>query len=150
MSANLGFMTNPTVSGSVPWLTYLNSIVLIGIIIFLVPCNRLPSVATASMLPTKANAFSIIEQETLTSINLVLEFIIAGCIIVGVMIYIWKSCCKDRQTEMFKTLFQLTLYAGEDESSVDLGKSAFKITEATQFTSPTSGLLPSINVTHGY
>jgi hypothetical protein len=92
-------------------------------------------VATASMLLTKADAFSIIEQETLTSINLVLKFIIAGCIIVGVMIYIWKSCCKDRQTEMFETLLQLTLYAGEDKISVDLGKSAFKITEATQFTS---------------
>jgi hypothetical protein len=39
----------------------------------------------------------------------------------------------------------LTLYAGEDEVSLELGKSAFKVTEATDFVSP-DALLPRITV----
>jgi hypothetical protein len=38
------------------------------------------------------------------------------------------------------------LYAGEDEISLELGKSAFKVTDTTEFTSPNTDLLPKITV----
>jgi hypothetical protein len=45
-----------------------------------------------------------------------------------------------------KTIFQLTLYAGEDEVSLELGKSAFEFTDTTDFISPDNALLPKITV----
>jgi hypothetical protein len=78
MYANLGYITNPLISNSVPWMTYLNSVLIIGIIIFLIPCNRVPTVATASaatsMTPVQTKAFSIAQQDTIATINLTLDF----------------------------------------------------------------------------
>jgi hypothetical protein len=50
-------MTNPTISGSVPWLTYLNTLIIILILIYIIQCNKFTGVATASMLPAQAHAF---------------------------------------------------------------------------------------------
>jgi hypothetical protein len=150
MSANLGYITNPLISNSIPWMTYLNSILILGIIIFLIPCNKMPTVATAgtaaSMLPMQTRAFSIAQQDAITTINLTLDFALTVCIIVGVVILLWKFCYRERKNKLSKTLFQLTLYAGEDEISLELGKSAFKITDTTEFISPASETLPKITV----
>jgi hypothetical protein len=150
MSANLGYITNPIVSNSIPWMTYINTFLIIGIIIFLVPCNKVPTVATAStaasMLPMSTKAFSIAQQDTVTVMNLTLDFALTICIIAIVTLYLWKVCYKDRKNKLIKTVFQLTLYAGEDEISLELGKSAFKVTDTTEFTSPNTTLLPKISV----
>jgi hypothetical protein len=150
MSANLGYITNPLISNSVPWITYLNTVLIVGIIIFLVPCNKMPTVATAgataSMLPTQIRAFSLAQQDTIAVMTLTLDFVLTICIIAGIVLYLWKFCCKDRRTKLIKTIFQITLYAGEDEVSLELGKSAFKVTEATDLVSPDNALLPRITV----
>jgi hypothetical protein len=77
---------------------------------------------------------------------LTLDFALTACIIVGVVILLSKFCYRERKSKLSKTLFQLTLYAGEDEISLELGKSAFKITDTTEFISPTSDLVPKITV----
>jgi membrane protein implicated in regulation of membrane protease activity len=74
MAANLGFMTNPTISGSVPWLTYLNTLIMILILIYIIQYNIFTGVATASILPAQAHAFSNIQEETVTSV--ILAFIV--------------------------------------------------------------------------
>jgi hypothetical protein len=155
MSANLGYITNPLISNSIPWMTYVNSVLIIGIIIFLIPCNKLPTVATtsatAAMLPMQTRAFSIAQQDTITSINLIVEFALTTCIIVGVIVLFWKFCYRERKNKLSKTLFQLTLYACEDEISLELGKSAFKITDTTEFISSTPETLPKITMpVHDY
>jgi hypothetical protein len=139
-------MANPTISGSVPWLTYFNSLVIILIVIYIIPCNRFTGVATATMLPAHAHAFSDIQEETVTSISLILAFIVTGCILVALVIYFWKNCCKQKAHKHLKTSFQLTLYAGEDEISLDIGKSAFRVTDNTNLVSPTPDKLPLIRV----
>jgi ABC-type multidrug transport system fused ATPase/permease subunit len=146
MAANLGFMANPTVSGSVPWLTYLNTLIIILILIYIIPCNRFTGVATASMLPVQAHAFSDIQEETVTSISLILAFIVTGCILVAFIIYFWKNCCREKSNTLKKTSFHLTLYAGEDEISIDIGKSAFRVTDNTNLVSSTPEVLPIIRV----
>jgi hypothetical protein len=88
-------------------------------------------VATASILPTQGYAFSDLQEETVTSISLVLSFIVTGCKLVAFIIYFWKSCCRQKSNSVKKTTIQLTLYTGEDEISIDLGKSAFKVTDNT-------------------
>jgi hypothetical protein len=50
MAANLGYMAHPTISGSVPWLTYLNTFIIILILIYIILCNIFTGVATASIL----------------------------------------------------------------------------------------------------
>jgi hypothetical protein len=90
-------------------MTYVNSVLIIGIIIFLIPCNKLPTVATtsatAAMLPMPTRAFSIAQQDTITTINLILEFALTACIIVGVIILFWKFCYQERKNKLSKTLF---------------------------------------------
>jgi hypothetical protein len=146
MAANLGYMANPTISGSVPWLTYLNSLIIIVIVIYIIPCNRFTGVATATMLPAHAHAFSDIQEETVTSISLILAFIVTGCVLVAFIIYFWRNCCKQKSHSHLQTSFQLTLYAGEDEISIDIGKSAFRVTDNTNLASPTPDKLPLIRV----
>jgi hypothetical protein len=149
MSANLGYITNPLISNSIPWMTYVNTVLIIGIIIFLIPCNKMPTVATigatTSMLPVQTRAFSIAQQDSIAIATLTLDFALTICIIVGIVLYLWKFCYKDKKNRLIKTIFQLTLYAGEDEVSLELGKTAFKVTEATDFVSP-DALLPRITV----
>jgi hypothetical protein len=65
---------------------------------------------------------------------------------VAFIIYFWKNCCKQKAHSHLKTSFQLTLYAGEDEISLDIGKSAFRVTDNTNLVSPTPDKLPSIKV----
>jgi hypothetical protein len=101
--------------------------------------------ATASMLPVQTRAFSIAQQDSIAIATLTLDFALTICIIVGIVLYLWKFCYKDKKNRLIKTIFQLTLYAGEDEVSLELGKSAFKVTEATDFVSP-DALLPRITV----
>jgi hypothetical protein len=63
-------MTNPTISASVPWLIYFNTLKIILILIYIIPCNKFTGVATAGILPAQAHAFSDIQEETVTSISL--------------------------------------------------------------------------------
>jgi hypothetical protein len=73
-------MTNPTIFGSVLWLTYLNTFILILILIYIILCNKFTGVATASILPAQAHAFSDMQEETVTSISLILAFIVTMAI----------------------------------------------------------------------
>jgi hypothetical protein len=98
------------------------------------------------MLPAQAHAFSAIQEETVISISLILAFIVTGCGLVTCIIYFWKNCCKQKSRSHLQTSFQLTLYAGEDEISIDIGKSAFRVTDNTNLVSPTPEILPEIKV----
>jgi hypothetical protein len=80
-------------------MTYINTLLIIEIIIFLVPCNQVPTVATAStafsMLPVQATAFSISQQDTI--MNLTLDFALTACIIAIVVIYLWKISFRQKK-----------------------------------------------------
>jgi hypothetical protein len=103
MAANLGYMTNPTISGSVPWLTYFNILIIILLLIYIIPCYRFTGVATASILPAQVHAFSDIQEETVISISLILAFIVTGCVLVAFMVYFWKICCREKSNTVKKT-----------------------------------------------
>jgi hypothetical protein len=45
-------------------------------LISIIPCNRFTGVATAAMLPAHAHAFLDIQEETVTSISLIVTFIV--------------------------------------------------------------------------
>jgi hypothetical protein len=66
------------------------------------------------------------------------------CAILALLLYFWKLCCKSCIKRFNQTAFKITLFAGEDEISFDLGQSAFKLTADTELHSNTPGDLPQI------
>jgi hypothetical protein len=65
---------------------------------------------------------------------------LTACIIAFVVIYLCKISHRHRKLKLIMTMFQLTLYAGEDKLSLPLDKSAFKETDTTEFISPNNPL----------
>jgi hypothetical protein len=65
----------------------------------------------------------------------------------ALLLYFWKICCKSRLKTFNQTAFKITLFAGEDEISFDLGSSAFKLTADTELHSATPADLPQIVAT---
>jgi hypothetical protein len=80
----------------------------------------------------------------LTSTTLLLDFILVTCAVLALLLYFWKICCKSRLKRFNQTAFKITLFAGEDEISFDLGHSAFKLTTDTELHSNTPADLPQI------
>jgi hypothetical protein len=57
-------------------LTYFNISIIILILLYIIPCNRFTGVATASILPAQTHILCNIQEETVTSISLILAFIV--------------------------------------------------------------------------
>jgi hypothetical protein len=86
MAAHVGFMTNPIISGSVLYLTSFNISIIILILLYITPCSRFTGVATASILPAHAHEFSDIQEQTVTSISLIVAFIVP---IIYIILIFW-------------------------------------------------------------
>jgi hypothetical protein len=78
---------------------------------------------TTQNTPT-VSADPIIYSGLLTSTTLLLDLILVACAVLALLLYFWKLCCKSRIKRYRQTAFKLTLFAGEDEISFDLGTSA--------------------------
>jgi hypothetical protein len=142
LSSNLGYLQNTVISNSIPWLTYVNSLILIVVLFRIFPCAGLLTVTTPNIPPVSADP--VVYSGLLTSTTLFLDFILVTCAILALLLYFWKICCKSRLKRFNQTAFKITLFAGEDEISFDLGQSAFKLTTDAELHSNTPGDLPQI------
>jgi hypothetical protein len=98
---------------------------------------------TTQNIPT-ASADPVVYSGILTSTTLFLDLILVTCAILALLLYFWKLCCKSRIKRYNQTAFKITLFAGEDEISFDLGQSAFKLTADAELHSNTPGDLHQI------
>jgi hypothetical protein len=105
------------------------------------PCVGLFTFTTQNT-PT-VSADPVIYSGLLTSTTL-LDLILVACAVLALFLYFWKLCCKSPIKRYRQTAFKLTLFAGEDVISPDLGTSAFKLTTDAELHSNTPADLPQI------
>jgi hypothetical protein len=108
LSSNLGFLQNSFVSNSIPWITYLNSVILIIVLFRIFPCAGLFTVTTQNT-PT-VSADPVLYSGLLTSTTLFLDLILVTCAELALLLYFWKLCCKSRIKRYRQTAFKITLF----------------------------------------
>jgi hypothetical protein len=141
MYAKLGFMTTPTVSSTLPWLTYINSIIIAYLVFRIIPFHKfkIAKIVTAIAAATKASVIyspptSPQPPPIATQLSTEIALWLDVATVIALLLVIILLCCylwrKIRHAN--KTMFEITFFAGSDEISLDLGRSAYKVDEDSE------------------
>jgi hypothetical protein len=149
--SNLGTLTHPFISNSIPWLTYLNSII---IAVILIRTLKLPNPFPLIYSPNlpKATAKSIdsscLEIHPVKQADIYLDFIVTICLIILIVAVIRLACKKRKHSVNNSTTFKLTLISPKGEIILDFGKTLCAINKTTMLYSDTPDCKPTFALSH--
>jgi hypothetical protein len=149
--SNLGTLTHPFISNSIPSLTYLNSIV---IAILLIKMLKIPNpflLIYSPNLPTttaKSIDSSCLEIHPVKQADIHLDFIVTICLIILIIAVIRLACKKRKHSVNNSTTFKLTLISPKGEIILDFGKTLCAINKTTMLYSDTPDYKPTFTLSH--
>jgi cbb3-type cytochrome oxidase subunit 3 len=136
MYADLGTLTIPSIANSMPWLTYLNTNIIIVILIKIFKClNPYPFVYSANLQSTKALPTPTMGTPSLQQVDTYLDSIVTICLILLLIIVIAYIYKKPRKIIQTSTILKIILFSDNREIGLPLGKTLFKIDRTSQLTS---------------
>jgi hypothetical protein len=136
MYADLGTLTIPGIANSIPWLTYLNTIIIVIVLVKVFKCpNPFPFVYSANLQNVKAVPTPTMGIPSLQHVDTYLDSIVTICLIlllIIVIIYLYKRPRKIIQTS---TILKIILFSEEGEIGLPLGKTLYKIDTSSKLIS---------------
>jgi hypothetical protein len=129
MYADLGTLTIPGIANSIPWLTYLNTIIIVIVLAKVFKCpNPFPFVYSANLQNAKAVL-------TPTMVDTYLDFIVTICLILLLIIAITYVCKRPRKIIQTSTTLRITLFSENEEIGLQLGRTVYSIDTASKLIS---------------
>jgi hypothetical protein len=136
MYADLGTLTIPGIANSIPWLTYLNTIVLVIVLVKIFQCpNPFPFVYSANLQNAKAMPTSTMGIPSLQQVDTYLDSVVTICLVLLLIIVVIYFCKKPREIVRNNTLLKIILLSEEEEIGLPLGKTLYKIDTSSHLTS---------------
>jgi hypothetical protein len=136
MYADLGTLTIPGIANSIPWLTYLNTIVITIVLIKVFKCpNPFPFVYSANLQSTKAMPTSTMGMPSLQQVDTYLDSVVTICVVLLLIMVVIYFCKRPREIVQTSTLLKIILFSEEEEIGLPLGKTLYKIDMSSRLTS---------------
>jgi hypothetical protein len=136
MYADLGTLTIPGVANSIPWLTYLNTIIIVIVLVKVFKCpNPFPFVYSANLQNAKAVPTPTMGTPILQQVDTYLDSIVTICLILLLIIAIAYVYKRPRKVIQTSTILRITLFSENEEIGLQLGKTLYNIDRASRLVS---------------